>query len=152
MRPDSKHINHMKRLLCGTGCVYRSNVYFLSLISVFMPVMKMALQGDIKSIELNWIVLLCDLWLPGTDRPLIKRLFVSLSALALPINEVCKLNCRRTRWGEDNKETTRQGQTTRRGQREGLNEEVTMWRRQRVRVNEDTTRRRSNVVEAMRRT
>ena len=50
MRPDSRHINHM---LCGTGCIYRSNVYFLSLISVFMPVMKIALQGDIKSIELN---------------------------------------------------------------------------------------------------
>lgn len=43
----------MKRMLCVTGRLYDSNVYFLSLISVFMPVMKMALQGDIKSIELN---------------------------------------------------------------------------------------------------
>lgn len=43
----------MKRLLCGTGRVYETDVYFLPLISVFMPVMKMALQGDIKSIELN---------------------------------------------------------------------------------------------------
>lgn len=43
----------MKRMFCGTGRLYDSYVYFLSLISVFMPVMKMALQGDIKSIELN---------------------------------------------------------------------------------------------------
>ena len=37
----------------ATGWLYESDVYFLSLISVFMPVMKMGLQGDIKSIELN---------------------------------------------------------------------------------------------------
>lgn len=85
-KPGSRQVNHMKRQRCGTGRVYGRVMSFLSLISVFMPVMKMALQGDIKSIELNWIVL-CDLWLPGTDRPLIKRLFVSLSALTPPINE-----------------------------------------------------------------
>lgn len=55
-------------------------------ISLFMPMMEMGLQGDIKSIEPNEIIL-CALWLPGTDKPLIKRLFVSLSALAPPINE-----------------------------------------------------------------
>lgn len=55
-------------------------------ISLFMPMMEMGLQGDIKSIEPNEIIL-CALWLPGTDKPLIKRLFVSLSALTPPINE-----------------------------------------------------------------
>lgn len=53
MRPGSRQVNQMKRLLYGTSRVYESDVCFLSLISVFMPVMKIALQGDIKSIELN---------------------------------------------------------------------------------------------------
>lgn len=39
--------------MLSPGSVSKGDVYFLSLISVFMPVMKMALQGDIKSIELN---------------------------------------------------------------------------------------------------
>lgn len=69
-------------------------------ISLFMPMMEMGLQGDIKSIEANEIIL-CALWLPGTDKPLIKRLFVSVSALTPPINEELTVSgrdiCRRRR-------------------------------------------------------
>lgn len=62
-------------------------------ISLFMPMMEMGLQGDIKSIEPNEIIL-CALRLAGTDKPLIKRLFVSLSALTPPINELLTVSAR----------------------------------------------------------
>lgn len=103
----------------------------------------MALQGDIKSIELNWIVLLCDLWLPGTDRPLIKRLFVSLSALAPPINKN-SASLENATWrgqhGGDNKEDkaarwrqhNEDGWATRRRQHGGVSNKdwSTKWRQQ----------------------
>lgn len=53
MRPGERQVNLIEKVLCRTGRVYESDVPFLSLISVFMPVMNMALQGDIEYIELD---------------------------------------------------------------------------------------------------